>query len=284
MNGLVMAVRPLTDSHDPYILFDDGNGGMKTFELHKGMPFTVHIKNPEQRYCTGWYDIETHTNHPCETHAVVDSKFDSCFACRKKTDFNPAFYNSLEISEKQQAYNNTPHTVYIAYFGDGLAKAGIMADSRGLDRLYEQGALWYAVAAQYSDAIEAHRLEERLIAHGLKNSVTKKQKEVVLASKIDKAHEEKRFKDLLGELKYGENEIVPLLDRFFFGSYVDEPLLQLGSNPISGRVRGMVGRYLVLENNDRLYGTWLNNLNGYEVEVNDELTPIDAPPLQASLF
>lgn len=280
--GVVMAVRPLTDSHDPYIVFDT-NGTVETLELSQNLPVTIRV-DMSQKYCTGWYDIATHTNHPCETHATVESKFDSCFVCRKKTDFNPAFYNSLEVSEKQQVYNATPHTVYIAYFGNELAKAGIMADSRGLDRLYEQGALWYAIVGRYGDALEAHRLEERLIARGLKNSVTKKQKEKVLIRGVDTAAEQEKFRELLGTLKYADLDIVPLLDHFFFGEYDKKPITPAKEPLISGNVHGAVGRYLVLRNNDRLYGMHMNDVYGRPLCITNEIQLIESEPVQALLF
>ena len=44
--------------------------------------------------------------------------------------FNPAFYNTTQISQKQAIYNERPHSVCIAYFGNGLAKEGIMSVAR----------------------------------------------------------------------------------------------------------------------------------------------------------
>lgn len=285
-SGVVLAVRPRTNNHEAYILLTNNDAVTEIPLLHNSS-LSIQIQHPGIRHCVGWYDITTHTNHACEQYATVDAKFDTCFSCRKKTDFNPAFYNASEVSEKQQAYNMTPHTVYIAYFGGGLAKAGIMADSRGLDRLYEQGALWYVIVKHCDDAIIAHQLEERLIAKGLKNSVTKKQKELVFARQIDAVAEENQFRKILQNLSQDGSGIVALLNHFFFGKYPGEIITPRNVRPISGKIIGIVGRYLVLENNDRLYGIWLNDLLGYEVIITDgaaSVVPIDASPIQVPLF
>ncbi len=82
--------------------------------------------------------------------------------------------------------------MYVAYFGNNLAKAGIMSDSRGRERLYEQGAILYAIIGSFPNATVAHNLENRLIQKGLKNSITKKQKSTVFEKDVNIA-EEKTF-------------------------------------------------------------------------------------------
>jgi hypothetical protein len=284
MSDILMTARPLTDVHGAFLLLQDSATTTRTFSLEQGQRITISLDPSAPKRCTGWYDIATHENHVCETSANVDEGYDSCFACRNKTNFNPAFYNASSISSEQEAYNLTPHSVYVAYFGGELAKAGIMADSRGRERIYEQGALWYAYLGSYENATVAHNLEEKLIKKGLRNSVSKRQKDKVLASRIDIAAETRRFHDTLAALGIDTADATCNLDHFFFGSYPGEPVLPIGDNPLSGTVVGIVGRYLVLENNDRLYGMWLSNLFGRTITITDTVVPIDAAPMQTSLF
>ncbi|QQS22129.1 DUF2797 domain-containing protein [Candidatus Saccharibacteria bacterium] len=280
--GLVIVSRPIVPNAPPYLLLGT-NKSLHKYILSKDMPMSLTV-DYHTKYCTGWYDINAHKNHACDNDAQVDSSYDSCFVCRKKTDFNPAFYNTTQISQKQAIYNDQPHSVYIAYFGNSVAKVGIMSDSRGRERLYEQGAMLYVVIGSYSNATMAHNLEQRLIQKGLKNSVTKKQKAAAYESVIRIADEEHVFLEILKNLGYEESKIVSNLDMFFFGLYPKEPIEPFGNKPMSGHVAGVVGRYLVLQNNDRYYGVWLTDMFGYRVEVGSAITMIDRKPQQASLF
>lgn len=283
MNNLIIIARPISEQASPYLLIDN-DGVLGTFSLEKGQAITIEV-DTRTKYCTGWYDIASHTNYLCEAHAVVEAKYECCFACRQKTDFNPAFYNASAVSAKQAEYNDAPHSVYAAYFGGGLAKAGIMSDSRGHERLREQGALLYAVVASCPTAAAAHAIEKQLIQKGLRNSVTKRQKSEALAGVFDYGSEARAFKDILSKLGHGDLPIISNLDLFFFGKYPDRAIQTYGANdPVSGYVRGVIGQYLVVENNDQLYGYWLTNLYGYKVSRSSDVRSIKAEPEQMSLL
>jgi Protein of unknown function (DUF2797) len=284
MSKLAIISRPITDSSNAYLLLKNDDHVLERHLLKMNDPLLITVNDPSKKYCVGWYDVTTHTNHVCEGGREVDVKYDSCFECRQKTGFNPAFYNTSEISSVQQNYNNKPHSVYVSYFGNGIAKAGIMSDSRGLERLFEQGALFYYIVGTFENADAAHKIESTLINKGLKNSVTKRQKEKALSMPLDEDIERQVFSDILGDLELSKKKIVSNLERFFFGNYPSKSIEPIGDNPISGAVRAVVGRYLILNNNDRLYGFWLSSLSGFEVEVSNEVKEIKAEPEQVSLF
>ena len=93
------------------------------------------------------------------------------------------------------------------------------------------------------------------------------------------------FSGLLSKLEiHHSRHIACNLDQFFFGTYPNDPITPVEGNTISGRVVGMIGRYLVVENGGRLYGYWLSELSGYNVNLTSELRDIEAGPLQSSLF
>ncbi len=284
MTQLAIISRPLTPESSAYLLLEDERQNLSEYKLESGDPITISLLDSTKKYCVGWYDVTAHTNHVCDDDSSVDLKYESCYACRQKTGFNPAFYNTSEISSVQQDYNNKPHSVYVSYFGGGITKAGIMSDSRGLERLYEQGALFYCLIGSFENADAAHKVEAELIGKGLKNSVTKRQKEKVLSTPIDKDSELEVFTNILKGPDLTDKKIVSNLDHFFFGSYPSEKIEPIGESPISGEVRGIVGRYLVLSNNDRLYGFWLSNLSGFKVEIIEQIEEIEAEPEQVSLF
>lgn len=284
MPRLAITSCPLTDSSPAFLLLENEDHILEKYLLNKNEAVLISVADPLKKYCIGWYDVTTHTHHVCNSTREVDIKYDSCFECRQKTGFNPAFYNTSEISSVQQGYNNKPHSVYVSYFGDGLAKAGIMSASRGLDRLFEQGALFYCIVDTFEGADAAHRVETKLIDNGLKNSITRRQKEKVLSKLFDEHDELEKFTSILEDLDLADKNITSNLDHFFFGNYPNKSIEHLGENPISGLIRGIVGRYLVLDNNDRLYGFWLSDLSGYKVELGKDIKEIKAEPEQVSLF
>lgn len=282
MSNLIIISRPISATAPPYLLMAK-DGQLTNYTLDPGRLVGFSI-DTSTKYCTGWYDIDTHTNHLCERSTAVDKAYDSCYVCRQKTEFNPAFYNTSDISSKQAKYNEAPHTVYVAYFGNDLAKTGIMSDSRGTERLYEQGALFYAIIARCPNATQAHNIENRLIQKGLRNSVTKKQKADVFLSQVDTGTEQAKFRAQLEGAGHKNIATVCLLDTFFFGSYPKLPIHNFGDHPVSGKVVGVVGRYVVMENNQRLYGFWLNELFGYKITFRENISLIERQPEQASLF
>jgi len=284
MPKIVITSRPITDSSEAYLLLEDENHNLEKYTLSKGEPLYITITDVAKKYCTGWYDVATHTKHACDGSREVDSKYESCFECRQKTGFNPAFYNSSNISAVQKEYNNKPHSVYVSYFGDGLAKAGMMSDSRNLDRLFEQGALFYCIVGSFENADTAHSIESQLISKGLKNSVTKRQKDKVLSKPFNEDAEREVFLNVLKGLNLDDRVVVSNLSYFFFGEYQNRTIKPLGENPISGAVRGVIGRYLILDNNSHLYGYWLSNLFGYKVEISKEIKEIKTEAEQISLF
>ena len=280
--GIVIASRPIGSKDGPG-LYLDVDGRLTWFPLHHHQQLTITVEDVP-KMCRGWYDIETHQNHLCESHLVANDKYESCFACRKKTDFNPAFYHAQAISAKQARYNDAPHSVYIAYFGQGLAKAGIMSDSRGLDRLYEQGALFYCIVAHKKNATEAHNLEAQLIRTGLRDSIQKRQKAALLQTAIDCAKERAQFTKVLEHLGYDASSIASPIDEFFFGKYLAEPIESFGHRRISGVIVGIVGGYMVFENHGRRYGIWSDSLYGHTVELTNAIMLINPAPQQMGLF
>lgn len=284
MSKLVITSRPISTNSPAYLLLENVDQSLEKLYLNHADSVHISFKDRENKYCTGWYDVSTHTNYVCTESRKVDNKYDSCFECRQKTGFNPAFYNISDISVVQRDYNDKPHSVYVSYFGDGLAKAGIMSNSRGLERLLEQGAILYHIVGSFENADAAHEIESRLINSGLKNSVTKKQKEKILSKSFSEVNEKEIFASILNGLDLTDGEIVSNLGHFFFGKYPSRSISPISNNPISGFIHGVVGRYLVLDNNGRLYGFWLSNLNGFNVEIDGEVKNIDSEPEQISLF
>ncbi len=98
---------------------------------------------------------------PLNAELLPDGKEDMCPACIEATGFNPSFYFSSYISPQQREYNQTPHYVYLAYFAPSYVKAGISSETRGIERLLEQGARAARVVGRFTCADDAARLRRR---------------------------------------------------------------------------------------------------------------------------
>ncbi len=161
-----------------------------------------------------------------------------------------------------------------------------MADSRGLTRLYEQGAIFYVVIGSYPDAYKARNTELSLIKSSLAESIRKKQKEEILKSQFDTQKELKEFANILNLInpEYTKG-IKSNLNIFTFGKN-DVPLVKplKKSEPISGTIKAIFGKYLILENSGRFYGLWVDDLYGKQIEISQELSLIEPEPEQAFLL
>ena len=150
------------DEAGPYLLINDIDEATQHRFPVRGRTFT--LKQLPQRYCVGRFDLLTHRKSVCplSIELLPTEKDDMCPACREATGFNPSFYYAETISPQQRSYNETPHYVYLAYFSPQHIKAGISSETRGIERLLEQGARAARIVGRFPNADEARGLEAAL--------------------------------------------------------------------------------------------------------------------------
>lgn len=84
---------------------------------------------------------------------------------QRSNGIQPIFLITLkQFRRSSAAYNETPHYVYLAYFSKQHIKAGISSETRGIERLLEQGARAACIVGRFPDAYEARILEAALCA------------------------------------------------------------------------------------------------------------------------
>ena len=148
----------------PYIHVDgnEENEIYRTKVAIKGSKFFIKIL--ENKVCTGPFNLLELKGIPCPKKASLDkTKPNSqCFECFTKTGFNPAFYNvdPKTLSPQQKAYNEQPHIVYLAFFGEEKVKVGIANKKRYLNRWLEQGAILATIIGEFENAYDARKMEE----------------------------------------------------------------------------------------------------------------------------
>ena len=113
----------------------------------------------KEKHCLWWRDLQTKDHWPCPTQQRIAPWTQLCDACDRRTWFSPFFYNQETISPAQQAYNATPHYVYLAYMWGTDVKIGITWARRWEARLYEQGALYRQIIATCPNAETARHIE-----------------------------------------------------------------------------------------------------------------------------
>ena len=148
----------------PYLTINDLDEGTVGYVPVLGRTFS--LRRLPRRRCIGRIDLRTHERSTCPLNAELlpDGKEDMCPACIEATGFNPSFYFSSYISPQQREYNQTPHYVYLAYFAPGYVKAGISSETRGIERLLEQGTRAARVVGRFTCADDARALEAALCA------------------------------------------------------------------------------------------------------------------------
>lgn len=243
----------------------------------------------DQRHCTGWRDITNGERHSCPQSAVVDSKYDQCSGCQQRTGFNPAFYHATTVSPQQEARNQEPHILYLAYFGGNLIKVGISHAARGNSRLLEQGARAAIILDTFPTAHIARQYEARIAAlPGIAETVAMRQKINALpltytpeALATTKANIEASI-----NVSFNGNELLQFDNRYFPTATPDlsDIVTTTDQRCIAGEAVGLLGSLLCCRQQDATLIFPLKTFVGYTVTLAHSSTDLDLPMRQASLF
>lgn len=263
------------NSGDPTFIFDDFDNRERSRFSPLGKTFTIIVG--DNRYCIGYYDLETLESHPCPycIHLHKTDKGSECALCRKKSSFNPAFYNASVISPEQSQYNNKPHIVYLAWFCPGVVKVGIAMSERAVTRLKEQGARYAIVVAQTANALEARRIEKDLSSKWrFPERLTNKQKiEYVLKGEPNLAeaqmelHEQAKRSGMPVIREYGD------INRSYFAKDIDYSSLFASKmnepRHLSGECVGLIGSLGIMRQGDIFFISSIKELISHEACLHD---------------
>ena len=257
---------------------------------------TITIKRLDQRQCVGRYDLQTFADGPCPDNAPLKTSSNICYRCFASIGFNPAFYNATpdQLSPQQRRYNEEPHSVYLANFQKGETKVGISNSRRAQTRLLEQGARSAVVVLEYPDAYEARAAEASI---GNELGLTETAKKTTKRQWINQPYDEIEAKGELMELRQDigrqmglpvvTNDIMHLDRHYLDKNRLVLPIEDLSdSDPltISGRIVGMIGEVLIVEQLQRLFMVSLSKIVAHLVEISTEIVPCKSAPRQISLF
>jgi hypothetical protein len=250
--------------HGPYLVLDtvDRDPWERRSISIRDRVFTFSRR--EERHCTGRYDLETGRGVPCPDQIrLVDAAHEQCGACFAATGFNPAFYNSPQISAQQRRRNAEPHLVYLVSFGAGALKVGMTHAPRRLARLLEQGARLGAIIASFPSAEAARELEASIVGEfGVAESVRAARKRQLLGVPLALDAARRELAALVEQVASHHPNVdahapIVALDQHYFGAApVPRTITDLSEtlpHCISGRCLGMIGDVLVMAQGDRHY-------------------------------
>ena len=233
----------------------------------------------EERRCTGYFDVITYDSVPCPEQSRIGPDVDTCFACFRRTGFNPSFYNMpLEgISPQQRAYNEREHVVYLAYFGPDCVKVGISSRDRVLLRLRGQGARLAMLIASTADAYQARDIEESIVKRaGLPETVRSSRKRALVNEPLDPERARRSLEETRALVeKACELRAPPLSVHDFTSDYLgrhtlDLPITDLSDErppSISGTGLGLIGDILLVAESERQFMLSLKELLGCVVRI-----------------
>lgn len=276
----------------PYLTINDLDEGTVGYVPVLGRMFS--LRRLPRRRCIGRIDLRTHERSTCPLNAELlpDGKEDMCPACIEATGFNPSFYFSSYISPQQREYNQTPHYVYLAYFAPGYVKAGISSETRGIERLLEQGARVAGILKRFANADEARALEAHLCAQeGIYETMRLGTKVRLLSDpfKADAAIETV-YEAARAHGVEPEGGVLDLTKCYFGDVEAAPDIVQLPddspSDMVAGRCVGMVGGILMLEQGGNVFAAPVKEWESYEVEitVGELLCEYEYEPQQMGLF
>lgn len=246
-----------------------------------------------QRYCVGWRDMVTGDRFVCPDEQMVQSKYEQCATCQKRTGFNPAFYHATTVSAQQEARNLEPHILYLAHFGPGVIKVGISHAKRGHSRLLEQGARSALVLDELPSAHIARQYEAQIAElPGIAESIQVRKKMNLITSAYDEAaaHQEltaiaQTIEAMLG-ITFNSQEILTFNQVYFPNGMpqLSNAYSMADRHMISGKCVGALGSLLFFQQQDSVLYIPLKKYTGYHLSIDNTITPIDTPAHQTSLF
>lgn len=276
-------------SNLPYLrIMDDGG---KFRRMQPQGEFTLSFDTSTKK-CIGWYDLAAKQCHRCPGDRQLDDKYEQCPECQQKTGFNPAFYNTTNISQQQAELNQQPHILYLAYFSPEVIKVGISYAERKLARLLEQGARNAAILEVFPSANIARQYEAKIARlPGLCESVQLRKKATILANERydptlaeQKLHQTiQRIAEQLG-VKFDNSEFLDLSSYMLTIEPKSDDLTEIVEPKIAGRFAGLIGSMLIMQQNSRFIFLPIKKYIGYNMTISRTVEQLDLAPVQASLF
>ena len=246
---------------------------------------TINFAVSEQRWCVGFDDPQGELG-PGPDGALSQSG-GRCDKCTEKTRILPCLRcigaNCGNPARRSKCVFSD-HYVYLACYSQELFKVGVTRVERLENRICEQGA-WGAIAIAAAGGQEVRRLEHAVALAGWPDRVNmlglldEQPIEAKEAERLLRRQARRIISRLPEEHFTHEGPFVYTAHRF--PKVTSRPrALSPGTDPLSGKIIGMRGGYLLLEADQQLLTVSLRGLMGRELSARD--APV-AGPVQGAL-
>jgi hypothetical protein len=277
-----------------YLLLDNilSNGVQRLRFSVENKIFT--LMKEDRNFCIGRYNLENFRASPCpHQKEIFWNNGPVCTDCSNFNDFNPAFYNTSNISEKQKKYNWEPHVVYLANFAGWVNKVGIAHSKRALVRLLEQWARSAYIIKCHPNADEA-RSRESTISKWLqiKDTLQRSTKKKLIQTEYDSNKGKEELLAIIDRVRtiFPDSSIDEEFHYFdpFYLEWGDPLILKKYIHDISGKFISwkfiwLIWDILILEQADQQFMLSLKDFIWKLVEVSNVQKDYDTT-IQSSLF
>lgn len=252
------------------------------------------LMKEDRKFCIGRYNLENLVASPCPHRKEMFWNNETvCKACADFNSFNPAFYNTSTISDKQKEYNSQPHVVYLANFAEWISKVWISHFKRTLVRLLEQWARSAYIIKCQPNANEA-RYRESAISEWLKikDNLQRSVKKKLIQTKYNSDKGKEELLTIINRVRKmfpndNINEEFHYFDKFYLEwwdpSILKKYIHEVEGNFISWKFIWLIWDVLILEQKGQQFMLSLKDFIWKLVEVSNEQKDYDTT-IQGSLF
>jgi hypothetical protein len=253
----------------------------ESFNLFDLKEITIEI--PFERYCIG-------NDGPCPYGRVLTAaskKGNKCFVCGQR-DFVQYMPLKALNSDQHEILKTQPHFNYINLFGSELIKVGVASKNNKRKRVLEQGA-YATMYFTEGDGFTVRQIEDMVsIMLKVTQHVAWTSKFKVINIKPEESEVEKIFKEKFDEIteivpeRFNENlfkapEIVMNFEKYHLElpstlGEILSPDIFSPDDVVSGRIVGVYGQVLFIENSIGIYAINTKNLEGFILNISDVST------------
>lgn len=263
----------------PHMSFFDKDEHEVNHDIKSGVYISIKITG--QRYCIGYYDVDTEKRTPCESHEAMNDRDSSqCYNCWQHDVGSFIAKTGIVRTAQDAEFLQQDHVVYLALFGRySTPKVGVARQQRYSDRIHEQGA-WAAIEILQTDGNEARAVEKQISTKmHLHETMSIEKKLVQVSDRLEVETARATFTRVVKDIQHSLPSLAVEAGQFIFARpdfAITEHILGDSIHLIksidrdcrlNGQIVGVLGKVALIFCVDKLYALNTKLLEGYEIEA-----------------